>query len=486
MHRSFDKIRQFLPVSVVALSLGACAATSPSSQTQQVSVDSMIRVADLTRGSGDLVNAVGLYQRAHELDPQDVRPLLALGQIFAQLGSPASAAEAFRAAILIEPDNVDARRGLAMTLIAVGQPGQAIAELERALDMSKDYRLYNSLGVAYDMLGDQASAQTYYKTGLELSPGNLQIINNLGLSLVLEGRYPEAIALLEPAAGDPAATPRLRQNLALAVGLAGDRTRARELAERDVDHATAEKNLSYFDVLKGLDDERTMAAALGAHLIGAVTTNQILAPQLVPAAPAMPVAVSTPVEPAAPIEQGSVEPVAPAGTVIEAPLAPIVAPNPHLGAPQASTDEQPVTEPRDGSSKIEAVTPITAPPETNESSTEPAHQILQRNAAELDTELLRGHTVRPAFGVTRTEVAALPPVATEPLHRTMASIYLVEPVRGTLAQPAMEFEVAALPFITAAPIYEMRTSIYLADARTIDLADASTVELADAGGLDPQ
>ena len=268
MHRSFHKIRQFLPVSVIALGLGACATTTASQSSQQVSVESMLRVADLTRSGGDLVNAVGLYQRAHELAPQDERPLVALGQIFAQLGSPASAAEAYRAAVAAAPSDVDARRGLGTALIAMGQSDLAITELEKALDIAKDYRIYNSLGVAYDMTGDHASAQTYYQTGLALSPGNLELSNNLGLSLALDGHYDEAIALLEKISNDPNAPSRYRQNLALAFGLAGNRDKARQVAQQDLDYATAEKNLSYFDVLKGLGDDRTMAAALGVHMLG--------------------------------------------------------------------------------------------------------------------------------------------------------------------------------------------------------------------------
>ena len=131
----------------------------------------MLRVADMTRSGGDLVNAVGLYQRAHELAPQDERPLIALGQIFAQLGSPASAAEAYRAAVAAAPSDVEARRGLGTALIAMGQSDVAITELEKALDIAKDYRIYNSLGVAYDMTGDHASAQTYYQTGLDALAG---------------------------------------------------------------------------------------------------------------------------------------------------------------------------------------------------------------------------------------------------------------------------------------------------------------------------
>jgi Flp pilus assembly protein TadD len=331
MHGTFDKIRRFMPVSVIALGLGACATTSSTQPTQQVTVDSMLRVAELTRSGGDLVNAVGLYQRAHELAPQDERPLIALGKVFSQLGSPTSAAEAYRAAVAVAPSDVEARRGLGVALIATGQPEVAILELEKALDLAKDYRIYNSLGVAYDMIGDHASAQTYYNTGLTLSPGNLELSNNLGLSLALDGRYPEAIALLERIANEPSAPSRYRQNLALALGLAGERERARQVAETDLDSATAEKNLSYFDVLKGLGDHRTMAAALGVHMVGQLNTGNPAAgsaamspafdnPDVLPQAEAP---VAAPLAPVSNLETAPVEVVPQSG--MEMPVEPAAA-----------------------------------------------------------------------------------------------------------------------------------------------------------------
>ncbi len=349
MHRSFRKIRQFLPVSVIALGLGACATTTASQSSQQVSVESMLRVADLTRSGGDLVNAVGLYQRAHELAPQDERPLVALGQIFAQLGSPAGAAEAYRAAVAAAPSDVEARRGLGTALIAMGHPDVAITELEKALDIAKDYRIYNSLGVAYDMTGDHASAQTYYQTGLALSPGNLELSNNLGLSLALDGRYDEAIALLEKISNDPNAPSRYRQNLALAFGLAGNRDKARQVAQQDLDYATAEKNLSYFDMLKGLGDDRTMAAALGVHMLGsdaaadaaasgsefaapAAGSNEVVPLQSAPAAEPAPAPSVLNLPAPNPIES---QPLPPTSQLESAPAPAIVAPSERVRSPAA-------------------------------------------------------------------------------------------------------------------------------------------------------
>jgi Flp pilus assembly protein TadD len=254
---------RLLPALGVALSLSACA--SADQQPTLVSADAIIRVADMTRSEGDLASAAGLYQKAHELSPTDPRPLVHLGQTLAKLGSASGAAQAFNAALRLDGTNTEALRGLGTALLNTGEPDAAIAQYEKALDQGEDYRLYNGIAVAYDMLGDHASAQTYYRTALQLSPDNLEVTNNLALSLALEGRYQEAIPLLQQVTADPLAMPRYRQNLAFVYGLAGERDRARQLAERDLDPATVERNMTYFDVLKGMGDDRTMASALGVH-----------------------------------------------------------------------------------------------------------------------------------------------------------------------------------------------------------------------------
>ena len=326
---------RLLPALSVALTLSACAGGPQQAPT--VSADAILRVADLTRGQGDLVSAAGLYQKAHELNPTDPHPLILLGETLAKLGSPSSAAEAYRAALQLDGTNAEALRGLGTALLNTGQPDAAITEYEKALDTGEDYRLYNGIAVSYDMLGDHASAQTYYRTALQLSPGNLELNNNLALSLALEGRYKEAIPLLEQASADPMASPRYRQNLAFVYGLAGERDRARQLAGRDLDPATVERNMTYFDVLKGLHDDRTMASALGAHYADQIPLNAPTAvlPQTesAPAVPAPP-----PGNPgAAPVNQSELVPSpAPSGLPVAAPaVAATLTPEP-VAAPMGS------------------------------------------------------------------------------------------------------------------------------------------------------
>ena len=319
-----------LPALSVALALSAC--SSNAEQPTVVSSAAVIRVAEMTRDGGDLTGAAGLYQKAHEIDPTDPKPLIQLGQTLAKMGSPAGAAQAYRAALQLDGTNAEALRGLAIAMLNTSDAEGAIAQYEKALDTGEDYRLYNGIAVAYDMLGDHASAQTYYRTALQLSPGNLEVNNNLALSLALEGRYQEAIPLLEQAIADPMATARYRQNLAFIYGLAGERDRARQLAERDLDPATVERNMTYFEVLKGMKDDRTIASALGAHYADQTLLNAPVA--AVPEANGAPV-VAAP-EPdsitAAPINQSE--------------LAPAITPMGSLAAPAAessSITSQPAT-----------------------------------------------------------------------------------------------------------------------------------------------
>lgn len=329
-----------MPALSVALTLSACA--SNAQQPTVVSADAVLRVADMTGGEGDLASAAGLYQKAHELSPTDPHPLIMLGQTLAKLGSPSGAAEAYRAALQLDGTNAEALRGLGTAMLNVGQPDAAIAQYEKALDVGEDYRLYNGIAVSYDMLGDHASAQTYYRTALQLSPGNLELNNNLALSLALEGRYQEAIPLLQQVTADPMATSRYRQNLAFVYGLAGDRDKARQLAGRDLDPATVERNMTYFEVLKGMGDDRTMASALGAHY----------ADQRLPNAPvaALPEANGAPVV-AAP-EPASIT----AAPVNQSDLAPSLMPTaniPTSAAESSSVTTEPVAVPTIGKPRAE-------------------------------------------------------------------------------------------------------------------------------------
>ncbi|CAN0416181.1 unnamed protein product, partial [Discosporangium mesarthrocarpum] len=144
--------------------------------------NSLVRVADATAAAGDLASAVQMYRNAHKLDPLNSTVSERLGEALLRIGEYDDAVEVFGKAVR-GGGQPSARVGMAKALIALNQPQAAITHLEAALKISESPRIYNALGVAFDLIGDHGAAQAYYRTGLDVSASNLSLQNNLGLSL---------------------------------------------------------------------------------------------------------------------------------------------------------------------------------------------------------------------------------------------------------------------------------------------------------------
>jgi Flp pilus assembly protein TadD len=252
--------RKFLLILVgavtVAVLLSGCSSGRKSPEEREASmVKAMMRAGDKSRNRGDFNAATAFYRRAHEAEPDKPAPLIGLGKALAMGGAPRRSATAFRKALVLDPENAAARRGLGNAMIAQDQPDLAIQEFEKVLGKNpKDYLSYNGLGVAYDAIADHTKAQEYYYAGLEIVPGDVSLRNNLGLSLAFAGHYKGAIEILQPLALRPGASPRDRQNLALAYGLSGDTLNAEKFARLDMDRQTVRRNLNYYAALRKMTD----------------------------------------------------------------------------------------------------------------------------------------------------------------------------------------------------------------------------------------
>lgn len=107
--------------------------------------------------------------------------------------------------------------------LEAGDAGKARRLLEQASpETTKDWRVLSALGVAEASAGRQGKAQDYFKKALALSPNNPVVLNNMGLSLILDSKAAEGEALLRNASKGTASEPRIGQNLALASALGKD------------------------------------------------------------------------------------------------------------------------------------------------------------------------------------------------------------------------------------------------------------------------
>jgi len=229
------------------------------------SAAALMRVANATRARGDFATAVTIYRRVADLAPTNSEPYLAMGDALMAIGAYNDAVSAYHSAIS-RGAKVDAYRGLGNALISLNQPALALTQFDEAIRLAaNDVRGYSGKGVALDMMGQYAAAQEIYRVALDIAPENKTVLNNLGLSLAFSGKHDEAIEILRPIALDPEGTVRQRQNLALAYGMAGDMSEAARIARMDLDEASVQKNLAYYQILRARKGQVGDAKAVGAH-----------------------------------------------------------------------------------------------------------------------------------------------------------------------------------------------------------------------------
>lgn len=137
---------------------------------------------------------------------------------------------------------------LGKSLIANDRPHEAVRPIERsiALGLTEDWSAYSAWGVALDRVGEHKAARVQYDRALSLAPDKAQILNNKGLSFALDGNRLMAEKTLRTATAAPDGTARIRQNFALVLALAGNKSEAERLARSDLPPALADNNVRYF------------------------------------------------------------------------------------------------------------------------------------------------------------------------------------------------------------------------------------------------
>ena len=140
------------------------------------------------------------------------------------------------------------------------QAGKAIAALDKAMILSgSTWRSWNARGVAADYQGDYLTADRVYGRAAELAPRQADVANNQGWSLLLRGRWEEAIGPLERAASLDPKSMRIADNLELARAAIADQLPSRRAGESLEDWAARLNDAGVIARIRG-DRKRAVAA----------------------------------------------------------------------------------------------------------------------------------------------------------------------------------------------------------------------------------
>jgi Flp pilus assembly protein TadD len=235
--RTSYSIRHFAP-ALLAVALGValagCKTAHPGQTTGSVGADAT------AGGDADRRRWAEAWGGRYRANPSDPEAAVHYARALRSNGLRAQGIAVLERAATDNPKHRGVLGAYGRALADVGHYKQALEVLDRAQAPGEpDWRILSVQGAALDQLGRHEEAQRYYGTALRLAPDEPSVLSNLGLSYALSKDLVRAEATLRRAADRLRVDPRVRQNLALVVGLQGRSSEAGRIAHADVPSSEA-------------------------------------------------------------------------------------------------------------------------------------------------------------------------------------------------------------------------------------------------------
>src|SRR3989440_3723775 len=239
--------------AMVALALCSCKTAGTSDITGSLGEKTEAsREADPRRD-------VEFYRDRFRANPSEADAALQYGRALRAAGQRSQAVAVLEQATIANPGNKALLAGYGRALADNGNFQQAFDVLSRAhTPDDPDWRILSVQGAALDQMGKHQEARGYYASALRIAPDEPSVLSNLGLSYVLSRELPPAEETLRKAQATGRADTRVRQNLALAVGLQGRFAEAETIVKADLPADEAAANVAYLkQMLSRKDNPRT-------------------------------------------------------------------------------------------------------------------------------------------------------------------------------------------------------------------------------------
>jgi len=260
LSRRLRLLRSVALAALMASGLAGCKTTGSSDTTGSIS-SSLSSSAPGTppRSEADWRKESDALGERFRANPRDGDNAIRYARALRATGQRAQAAAVLESAALHNPDNRAVLGAFGRALADNGNFKQALEVLERAHSPDQpDWRVLSVQGAVLDQMGRHEEAQRYYASALKIVPDEPSVLSNLGLSYALSKDLKRAEATLRRASEAGSADRRVRQNLALVVGLQGRFPEAEAIARADLPPDEAAANVAY---LRSMMAQKGPAAA---------------------------------------------------------------------------------------------------------------------------------------------------------------------------------------------------------------------------------
>ena len=230
------------PVVLIPLlaAMAGCKTVNPTDSTGSIN--------GLTAASGEDAwrREVNTASELYRTRPRDPDVAIRYAQALRVIGQRAQAVAVLEQASLHNPKNMILLGAFGRALADAGQYTQALEVLNKAHAPDQpNWRILSVQGAVLDQMGQHDEAQRYYASALRLAPDEPSVLPNLGLSYALSKDLGRAEETLRRAGANGGKDARVRQNLALVVGLQGRFQEAETIARADLPPDEAAANVAY-------------------------------------------------------------------------------------------------------------------------------------------------------------------------------------------------------------------------------------------------
>ncbi len=186
------------------------------------------------------------WSRAYTKRPKDKTVGMKFANVLRMTGRNEQALAVMQQIVIAHPKDRSVLAAYGKALAGAGNLKKALNVIQRAYTPDNpDWRLLSAQGAILDQLGKPKEARLLYRKALDLVPNEPTVLSNLGMSYLLTGDLRTSESYLQNAIKVPRADSRVRQNLALVVGLQGRFDEAEKIAAGELAPAQAQANIAY-------------------------------------------------------------------------------------------------------------------------------------------------------------------------------------------------------------------------------------------------
>ena len=238
--RIHNPLRILLLAGVTAAVLAGCASNRGSMPSPDYS----------GMPAGQSQQSLAELTARYKSNPKDKGVIIHYAAALRSMGQAKQAISVLEVGIGTYPKDPDISVAYAKALTADGRFEQSLQVIDNTL--RPDLPDWNALmvkGATLDQMGRNGEARQLYAQALVIAPGEASVEANLGLSYAMTNELPAAEQHLRRAIQMRNATSKIRQNLALVVGLQGRFEECRALFAAELPPAEVESNLAYVRAL---------------------------------------------------------------------------------------------------------------------------------------------------------------------------------------------------------------------------------------------